>query len=81
METFYTYNEDLNTIQMYSREDIKDRVNDYKVNFEDGEFLIEDISKYSYRDIAQALGNTYSAEKLFLVTDSNNQVLYKTNTL
>ena len=37
----------------------------------------KNIAEYSYRDITWALEHTYSAEKLFLVVNNANEVLYK----
>lgn len=83
METFYTYHEELNTVQKYDRHDLIDRINDYVLNFEDKDnqecCLIkdEDTDEYTYQDLQYKLGNTYSAEHLFMVLDDNGNALFR----
>ena len=76
-EIFYTYDDELNIITKYTRNELIDRINDYIINFDDKEYLIKDGDNYSYGDFNWKLGNTYSREHLFLVVNENSEVLYK----
>ena len=77
-EVFFTYDTELNTVHVYGKKDLINRINDYVENFEDEEYLIKEGDSLTYEDFTGKLENTYSREHLFLVLDIRNyKVLYR----